>query len=150
MAELQREILEDDSEHYQLDEQTYDKRANTVKRWKQEQKLGKYNPEYNAKQEQLLKRNNELAGAIKIGDRCKLTNSDLPRLGTVRYVGLVPEIKENVQWVGVELDEPFGKNDGSIKGKYYFKCNPKYGSFVKPSVVEVGDFSPEDYDDDEI
>lgn len=30
---------------------------------------------------------------------------------------------------------PTGKNDGSIGGKQYFKCNPGYGLLVRPSRV---------------
>ncbi|XP_055840153.1 kinesin-like protein KIF13B isoform X4 [Episyrphus balteatus] len=34
-------------------------------------------------------------------------------------------------WIGVELDTPTGKNDGSVQGISYFQCKPKHGIFVR-------------------
>ncbi|XP_054573593.1 kinesin-like protein KIF13B isoform X2 [Eptesicus fuscus] len=53
--------------------------------------------------------------------------------GIVRYIG--PTDFQEGTWVGVELDLPSGKNDGSIGGKQYFKCNPGYGLLVRPARV---------------
>ncbi|GAC93248.1 hypothetical protein PHSY_000812 [Pseudozyma hubeiensis SY62] len=45
-------------------------------------------------------------------------------------------------WVGIELDEQNGKNNGSVQGKRYFECEDGYGVFVRSSQVHV--LSPEE------
>ncbi|XP_016108417.1 CAP-Gly domain-containing linker protein 1-like isoform X5 [Sinocyclocheilus grahami] len=37
------------------------------------------------------------------------------------------------QWAGIVLDEPIGKNDGSVSGVRYFQCEPLKGIFTRPS-----------------
>ncbi|XP_043834618.1 CAP-Gly domain-containing linker protein 1 isoform X13 [Dromiciops gliroides] len=37
------------------------------------------------------------------------------------------------QWAGIVLDEPIGKNDGSVAGVRYFQCEPLKGIFTRPS-----------------
>lgn len=39
-------------------------------------------------------------------------------------------------WLGIELDKPSGKNDGSVGGVKYFSCPPKHGVFAPPSRVQ--------------
>lgn len=40
-------------------------------------------------------------------------------------------------WVGVTLDAPTGKNDGSVNGVAYFNCKPRFGIFVKPDKLKL-------------
>ncbi|XP_027422699.1 CAP-Gly domain-containing linker protein 1 isoform X10 [Bos indicus x Bos taurus] len=37
------------------------------------------------------------------------------------------------QWAGIVLDEPIGKNDGSVAGVRYFQCELLKGIFTRPS-----------------
>ena len=47
--------------------------------------------------------------------------------------------------MGVQYDEPVGKNDGATpKGQRYFQCPAGYGGFVRPDKVQQGDFPPQD------
>lgn len=50
-------------------------------------------------------------------------------IGTVRFIGSTQFATG--EWVGVELDQPFGKNNGSVQGQYYFNCSMNHGIFVR-------------------
>lgn len=41
------------------------------------------------------------------------------------------------EWIGVELEEKTGKNDGSVQGERYFDCPMGYGMFVKPMMAKI-------------
>jgi dynactin 1 len=40
------------------------------------------------------------------------------------------------KWIGIELYEKNGKNDGSVDGIAYFNCEMGYGVFVRPSQIK--------------
>ncbi|VDM40297.1 unnamed protein product, partial [Toxocara canis] len=65
-----------------------------------------------------------------VGDRVVVPGG---KLGTLRFLGNT-EFKEGV-WAGIELDQPLGKNDGSVQGKRYFTCKAPYGLFAMASKV---------------
>ncbi|PAV76690.1 hypothetical protein WR25_22216 isoform A [Diploscapter pachys] len=66
-----------------------------------------------------------------IGERVLVAGG---KLGTVRYLGTA-DFAQGL-WAGVELDQPYGKNDGSVQGKRYFVCKAPYGIFVSASKVQ--------------
>ncbi|KAM3830176.1 tubulin-folding cofactor B isoform 1-T1 [Vipera latastei] len=141
-------------EKFEISDTEYEKRADTARSFMKRSKLGQYNKEElsrkEAELEQKLMEEKALAEAISVGARCEVRASGQPnKRGMVMYVGLT-EFKPGY-WVGIKYDEPLGKHDGSINGKRYFECQPKYGGFVKPQYVTVGDFPEEDYGlDDEM
>ncbi|KIV99112.1 uncharacterized protein PV09_09208 [Verruconis gallopava] len=136
-------------EKYVMPEAEYEARKDSVLAWKKAQKLGRFDPNAPTLEQQkihALEREVEERG-ITLNARCQLLPSSDSRRGTVSYVGAVPEIPGGLgPWVGITLDEPTGKNDGSIvdkatgETKRYFECKPKHGVFVRPERVEVGDF----------
>ncbi|XP_041039726.1 kinesin-like protein KIF13A isoform X2 [Carcharodon carcharias] len=65
---------------------------------------------------------------VMLGERASVGNN---KNGTIRYVGAV-DFSAGI-WVGVELDTPAGKHQGTIEGKEYFHCNPSCGVFVRPN-----------------
>ncbi|XP_022690404.1 CAP-Gly domain-containing linker protein 3-like isoform X4 [Varroa jacobsoni] len=62
---------------------------------------------------------------LKIGDQIMVSPN---KIGTLRYCGTI-HFATGV-WAGVELEEPSGKNDGSLAGVSYFNCPANHGVFV--------------------
>ncbi|KAJ3039719.1 hypothetical protein HDV00_011951 [Rhizophlyctis rosea] len=131
-------------EKFEITEEEYEKREDTVRAFKMRNKIGRFaekadsvasEPDYE-----------EEASKINVGDRCEVeAEGGLQKRGTVKFVGLV-KFKPGY-WAGIQYDEPLGKHDGTVQGESYFSCPPKYGAFVRPNKVVVGDFPEEDFDD---
>ncbi|XP_053563476.1 tubulin-folding cofactor B-like [Bombina bombina] len=140
-------------EKYEISQDTYEKRSDSVRSFLKKNRMGKFNEETAQKAaEQHRKLDEEKAAAetINVGERCEVRSIGQPtKRGTVMYVGLT-DFKPG-HWIGVKYDEPLGKHDGSVEGKRYFTCPLKFGAFIKPQFVVVGDFPEEDYGlDDEM
>ncbi|XP_067293813.1 CAP-Gly domain-containing linker protein 1 isoform X2 [Pseudorasbora parva] len=65
---------------------------------------------------------------FKVGDRVWV-NGNKP--GVVQFLGETQFAPG--QWAGIVLDEPIGKNDGSVSGVRYFQCEALKGIFTRPS-----------------
>ncbi|KAL7423292.1 hypothetical protein Q5752_002593 [Cryptotrichosporon argae] len=72
------------------------------------------------------------APEIPVGARVQVSAG----VGVVRWTGSNPAFSAG-KWVGVELDAPTGKNDGSVQGERYFACTAAHGVFVRPSQVKI-------------
>lgn len=90
------------------------------------------------------------AADIRFRKRCHLSQESTRR-GTVRFVGSIPSLPGllDAPWIGIALDEPFGKNDGTVNAERYFQCEPNRGVFVRPERVVVGDFPELGLDDED-
>jgi len=143
---------------YEISEEAYNKREGTVRKWITEKKAA--DPTWTVQKEMMRRKDpnwvppNEVtdpehmaeeASKISVGDRCEVQPGG--RRGEVKFVGKVDELNLGF-WIGVALDEPVGKTDGSAKGTKYFDClGPKYGTFARPDKVTVGDF-PDLFDEE--
>ena len=73
---------------------------------------------------------------IPIGTRVYVELSrNVVREATLRFCGKTEFYSG--EWVGVELDDCQGKNDGSVQGIRYFDCAPMKGLFVRPQVISL-------------
>lgn len=60
--------------------------------------------------------------------------------GVVKFMGKTQFA--NGEWIGVELKNPVGRNDGSVLGIRYFQCSENYGVFVRPALVTPAPAAP--------
>jgi dynactin 1 len=67
---------------------------------------------------------------VKIGQTVETKDG---KHGIVRYSGPL-EIAQG-SWLGLELPDQTGKNDGSVQGTRYFSCPQGYGIFIRKETV---------------
>ena len=145
---------------YRMDDETYEARKGTVREWIKEQKAADPNwkpPKPNGTANFANAKTAALpadvptdadAAHVVLGGRCEVSPG--ARRGVVKFVGAVDGMPPGV-WVGVHLDDPMGKNDGTIKGVPIFESAPNHGTFARPKNVACGDYPNElDDSDDEL
>uniref|UniRef100_A0A8B9QQ30 Tubulin folding cofactor B n=1 Tax=Apteryx owenii TaxID=8824 RepID=A0A8B9QQ30_APTOW len=149
---------------YEMPESEYDKRPESLRSFLQRRQLGRY-----AEAEDRRRRRCDgdgdgderaLAARIPLGSRCRVRVPGQPaKRGTVMYVdwgrrmrlleppGSFPLGTASAPGASGASFPLSGATAGlfrSVNGRKYFECQPKYGAFVKPPSVTVGDFPEED------
>ncbi|XP_055300508.1 restin homolog isoform X21 [Sitodiplosis mosellana] len=76
---------------------------------------------------------------LSVGDRVIVSSGMGSRAGILQYIGETKFAPGN--WCGVQLDEPSGKNDGTVDGVQYFNCPPNFGIFVPLAKVSLSPLS---------
>ena len=124
---------------YVMSDEKYDALPNSMRKFLEKHRVSK---EPEAEEE-------PLEDLPSVGERCQANGSEIHR-GEIAFVGSV-EGKTGI-WVGIRLDEPVGKNDGSVGGKRYFDApGAQYGLFCRPNDVQTGEFPPlEEASEDEL
>ncbi len=74
---------------------------------------------------------------IAVGQTIRLNDG---RNAIVRFVGQTHFAIGD--WVGVELEDDGGKNDGSVQGTRYFDCEMGRGMFVRPAALTILQAAP--------
>ena len=73
------------------------------------------------------------ASNVSVGQKVKIVGKE--GTGTVRFVGET-DFKPGT-WVGVEMDDPVGRHDGTVEGRSYFQCAPQHGTMVQADKVRA-------------
>ncbi len=88
------------------------------------------------RQQQIKQQMAELPEWIKENSRVIVSTTEIMnKPGHIRYVG--PTKFAHGVWIGVELDDCVGKNDGSYNGVSYFICPKNKGVFVKKEKITL-------------
>lgn len=111
MNSLKRPILEDRvSTHWPMRMYNSNRHVlDTVLAYKQRNKIGRFAEKGHPTEQSLPD------VSIPIGARCEVETAEegFHKRGTVRFVGSTKFGTGEGIWVGIEYDEPIGKNDGS-------------------------------------
>jgi hypothetical protein len=67
---------------------------------------------------------------LEVGDRYFVKSAQCH--GTIRYIGAL-SVQPQATFVGLELDLPKGRLDGSFRGRRYFECPANHGLLVEKS-----------------
>ncbi|XP_050359355.1 dynactin subunit 1 isoform X4 [Nymphalis io] len=72
---------------------------------------------------------------LTLGQRVMVIGKEVK--GSIAYVGN-PTFATG-KWIGIILDEAKGKNNGTVRGHSYFRCEENYGVFVRQTQIQLLD-----------
>ncbi|CAH2240520.1 jg9844 [Pararge aegeria aegeria] len=72
---------------------------------------------------------------LTLGQRVIVVGKEVK--GSIAYVGY-PTFATG-KWIGIILDEAKGKNNGTVRGHAYFRCEDNYGVFVRQTQIQLLD-----------
>ena len=73
---------------------------------------------------------------FQIGQTVEISNGVRARVQFVGNTHFAPG-----DWIGIELEDETGKNDGAVQGQRYFDCPSGHGMFIRPSIPKIVDES---------
>ena len=77
---------------------------------------------------------NQLLPRVCIGHKVYVRN-EKRMVGILKFVGIVHFEQGSDCWYGIELDEPFGQNNGCIDGRKYFHSAHQHGIFCQANQI---------------
>lgn len=135
---------------YEMSEKDYESRDNSLRNYKK--KMREQDPYWTFLPENRREPKNHCPPQEKDcepfqpGQRCEIQPGS--RRGVVVWKGEGGEGVGNGWFVGINLDEPLGKGDGTVKGKTYFETPAKHAVFARPENIAVGDYPERDLFDE--
>lgn len=143
----------DHVEKYVMSDEDYERREGSLRAYKKKMRetdpYWTFLPENRREPKNLNPPGPESIKDLNIGDRCEIQPGG--RRGKIVWKG-EHEAIGNGSWVGVELDEPLGRGDGTVGKKGHevslFKTAPKHAAFVRADKMQVGDFPEKDIFDE--
>jgi len=72
---------------------------------------------------------NAKAPRVEVGDVVKCTKAGCK--GTIKFIGTPYSVKSSGVFYGVALEKAKGKNNGTVKGRWYFDAKDKHGTFLQ-------------------
>ena len=73
--------------------------------------------------------------SVTIGQRVEFLQNSQVLYGTVLYKG--PVVSRRGLWLGIDLVTPNGDNDGTLKGRVYFRARRNCGVFTTIDYVRL-------------